>query len=300
MRQSQSESQSSWSHYAKAAAVFTLTTATYLIARTVGWLPGWFNSGKSADDSENITALSLSSTEELFLIPSLTKASEENFQTRLLQQSSQVTVANTIPDQVIKVNQLYSYSLDKIFSGSYTLLSAAEKGKKSLPNWLSMQYKMVGNFSNDIFSGVAIFETTLYVGIFSVGLQIWDVSNITSPRILSSYLIEAWNTQYIVVSEEIVYMASTGIALQILNVSNLSNPFLLSSYLTGINNLMGMVVSGTNVYLTDLYTGVTILDVSNITNPYILSNYSTNAGNWVFGLAVYGTVLYVINENPVY
>jgi hypothetical protein len=57
MRQTLSQPQSSWSRYAKAAALFTLTTATYLIARTTGWLPGLFNYEESPKDIDNTSKL---------------------------------------------------------------------------------------------------------------------------------------------------------------------------------------------------------------------------------------------------
>ena len=76
MRPTQPQPQSSWSHYAKAAAVFTLTTATYLLARTTGWLPGWFSSEKSSEDDDKSSALTTSSI-ETSLTPVITTENQE-------------------------------------------------------------------------------------------------------------------------------------------------------------------------------------------------------------------------------
>jgi hypothetical protein len=172
MRHTESRSRSSWSHYAKAAAVFTLTTATYLVARTTGWLPGWFlgNDEKTEDalalnsdfsvssstmsapvkDSMVLSSLESKEVRELLtnfqsaILPISDSQQEDEIvidaqqiktsQRPLLQQSSGVIVVNPVPDQVIEeVGQIYRYPLDNVFSGNYTLLGVTQTGKTSLP-----------------------------------------------------------------------------------------------------------------------------------------------------------------------
>ena len=210
MRQIQSRSQSSWSHYAKVAAIFTLSTATYLLARTTGWLSGWFSREKFADLSKNTNALSESSTMEAFVIVPLTERGEGDFQTEgftdlsttkedsdqpqaqsnqrhLLQQQSSIIAINPIPDQIIEVGKPYSYSLDNVFSGNFTRLDAVERGKTNLPSWLSLQYKLVGSFRFLNCQNIKISGNLAFVSSYQSGIQILDISVPSVPRLLSSY-----------------------------------------------------------------------------------------------------------------
>ncbi len=302
MRQTQSESQSSWSHYAKAAAVFTLTTATYLVARTTGWLPGWLSGEEFAEDSESTPALDTSSTDQS-IIPPLTNGSGENFQLvelttssfweddcdktplqptqyRLLQQSSQITVANSIPDQVIQVNQQYTYLLDNAFSGNYSLLGAVETGQNSLPSWLNLQPKLLSTYSivNGQASGLAINGNKVFLANGGAGLQIIDVSDPGNPMWLSTYYFAAGGWPFgVVINGDIAFIAAGIEGIQIINVSNLGTPSFLSSYpVDNSGEAIHVTLNGSIAFVADSIS-LQIIDVSNMSNPRLLSSYAVSA-----------------------
>ena len=287
MRQTQSQPRSSWSHYAKAAAVFTLTTATYLIARTTGWLPKWFSGDKST-------------------IPSIPEEERDTSQTHFtqrhwLQQSSQVTVINPIPDQTIQIGQPYSYSLDTVFSGDYTILDAVETGKTSLPGWLSLQYTLVSSYPT---AGeprrVAVSGSTVYV-VNGVELLIVDVSRPSTPNLLGKYIPTSSETNGVAVSGSTVFLVSGD--LLILDVSTPNASRLLSSYSpTSFSSWAGVVVSGNTLYMADWNDGLSIVDVSKPSAARLLGKYSTGLGyanniSYANDVAISGSTVFVTDEN---
>ncbi len=336
MRQTQSESQSSWSHYAKAAAVFALTTATYLLARTTGWLPGWFSSEKSLEDSDKSSALTTLSAESSVTISTLEKRGRGDFKQsvssaladlqtteltdititeedsdqpqissirrRLLQQQTQqssVMVVNPIPDQVIEIGQPYSYSLDNIFSGNYTLLGAVETGKTSLPNWLNLQCKLISSYQSNV-AGFAISGSVLFAADSSARLQIINVSNMSNPLLLSTY--PGGSTSVggigIAISGTVLFLGSYLKGLQIIDVSNLTNPRLLSTYPAGTGGgyAQGIAISDDTVFVADGSAGLQIIDVSNLTNPRLLSTYPAGAG-YANGVAVSSKTVFLADNS---
>jgi hypothetical protein len=331
MRYTQSQPRSSWSHYAKAVAVFTLTTATYLVARTTGWLPGWLGDDKSLEGTDKSSVLTTSSKETSVIIPTLKKEGKGNFQLpslssglvdlqtaelthlsitekdsdqlhapstqrRLLQQQTQqglVTVINPIPDQVIQVGQPYSYSLNQVFLGNFTLLSAVETGRASLPSWLSLNYELIGSYP--AFSGdngaAAISGTNFYVEDGWNGLQILDVSHASNPQQLGYYPVGTGHpANDIAVHGNIVYMVDN-LGLKILNTSDPSNPQLVSNYSISGGNVYKVLVIETIAY-TVSKNGLQIFNISNPIKPYLLGIYPASVGSHG-GVAVSGTIVYV-------
>jgi hypothetical protein len=217
------QSQSPWFHYPKAAAVFTLTTATYLVARTTGWLPGWFSSEKAAKDTDSYSVLTVSSI-ETFIIPPVTNEDSEDFQLQsstladfqivepeippitkkdsdekqiqftsrhLLQQTS-LTSTNPRLDQVIQVGQPYRYSLNPIFYGNFSIIGATETNQSNLPSWLKAEYQLVINYPspfpvNNGFQDVTINGTKVYVVDWDYGLRILDLNMPDNPQLLGGY-----------------------------------------------------------------------------------------------------------------
>ena len=319
--------QSFWSHYAKAAAVFTLTTATYLIARTTGWLPRWLSGEKSAENTDTET-LSTLSVETVGVLPSsiagqITVSSFTNFhaveltvpsnseedsdkalthltQRRLLQQPSQVTIINPIPDQVIEIGQPYSYSLDNVFSGDFLILDATETEKTTLPNWLSLQYKLLGSYpagSGRVYD-VAVSSGTAFVADSTAGLLILNVSTPSAPCLLANYSSGSSGTEAVAVLGNTLYVANGYAGLLILDVSILSVPRLLGSYPTGYPGYADdVVVSGGTIFVANGMQGLLILDASMPDNPRLLGKYLSST--WAYGVAVSGNTVFMAASSSV-
>lgn len=330
MRHTQSQSRSFWSNYAKAAAVFTLTTATYLLARTTGWLPpGWLGGEKLADDSESTTALSMSSTEESSLIPLLTKESKGDFelqssistdfqaiestdlslteedsskikipstQWRLLQQS-QVIVANPVPDQLIEMGKPYQYSLDNVFSGNYTFLTVEQINHQPLPGWLSVQYMQLATVAGTFYD-VAVNGSTLFLPDYLSGLKIVDITNASTPRILSTLANpNGGNANGIAISGNVAFIAAEKAGLQIVDISNLSSPRSLSLVANSLNGTaQDVAVSGATAFVADGLGGLQIVDVSNLTAPRVLSTVASSLYGDAQGVAVSGSIVFVADQ----
>src|ERR1700722_10124441 len=129
MRQIQSRSQSSWPHYVKAAAIFTLTTATLTMSSTEEGYDG-FQLQFSV-----LTDLQIAESTDLTIIKEGGDQSQTpSTQRHLLQLQNQVTLNKPIPDQTIQVDQQYIYSLDGVFNGDYALIQAVETGQNGMPS----------------------------------------------------------------------------------------------------------------------------------------------------------------------
>lgn len=104
-------------------------------------------------------------------------------QRKLLQQKpfSTVSVKNSIPNQLINLGQLYTYSLDNVFSSGYTLLGATEIGQFGLPDWLSLQYKKLGSYPTGSAQDIVVSGNVVFVADDSAGLLILDMSVPSTP-----------------------------------------------------------------------------------------------------------------------
>ena len=316
--------------YAKAGMVFAATTASYFFARATGVLPSWLNSEKSETTdiavSEPATIqpmgvaayavandfsfddLSVTDFEEVDLTPAPAELAreqpdiEEQYRVKtepaphpvrrhLLQQSSSVSVVNPIPDQVIQVNQQYVYSLDDVFAGDYSLLDAVETGTNSLPSWLSLQPRLLSTFSAGQAYGVAMISGSMAFVMDETGLQIIDVSNPSSLRLLSSFPAGlGGDASEVAISGSTAFVANGD--LQIIDFSNLSNPRLLSSWVADTN---GVAISGSTAFVAGGYAGLQIIDVSNLTSPRLLSSFPARTG-YTYGVAVSGSTAFIVNE----
>ncbi len=214
------------------------------------------------------------STEEIIAIDTPTAKAAQR---RLLQQSgSLVTVKNPIPNQRIKVNQMYSYSLNDVFSGEYTVLGAVETGQSSLPGWLSLQYQLLGSYPVGC-TWVTVSGTTAFVADGNA-LLILDVSTPSNPQLLGRYAGAGSGSAYgVAISGTTAFVAYGDSGLLVLDVSTPSNPRLLGSYPAGSGSWSNSVaVSGTIAFVTES-SGLLILNVSIPSNPRLLSNYPSGS-----------------------
>ncbi len=217
-------------------------------------------------------------------------------QRRLLQQSgSQVMVQNP-PDQRISIGRSYSYSLNGVFSGNYTVLSATQTNQSSLPDWLSFQYQLTGSYpgSPDAWS-VEVSGNMVLVADRVAGLLILDVTIPDMPKLLGNYSVySGGGALHVVASGNRVFVA-TGPGLLILDISVPSMPRLLGNY-TAPGTGLSLAVSGNTVFLADDGGGLLILDVSTPTMPRLLGNYSAGSG-YVESVALWDNTLFVADQS---
>jgi hypothetical protein len=288
-----------WSHYAKAAAVFTLTTATYLLARTTGWLPGWFDWEKFAENGEalstlctDVTAAPLSSVAEIVVAEPITVSglSETMLdrraglirrnQRRLLQQrQSSVSVVHSIPDQIIEIDQPYQLPLNTVFSGNYTLLDAVATGKTALPDWLALQFQLRGAYSTGatgFANDVVLTGSTVLVAAQYGGLQIWDIRDPEQAQLLSIY--PGYPVESVAINGGIAYLACGSNGLHIVDVGLLFQPQLLAIVPAGAGSAYQAAVMD-EVVLVMNDVNIQIVNVSNSTHPQVLKNYPVVSGH---------------------
>ena len=113
-------------------------------------------------------------------------------------------------------------------------------------------------------TGVAISGSTAFVADFNAGLQIIDISNLTSPRLLSSFPAGlGGNARGVAISGNTTFIADETAGLQIIDVSNLTSPRLLSSFPAGLGgDAYGVAISGSTAFVADVGVGLQILDIS--------------------------------------
>jgi hypothetical protein len=284
MRQTQSKSQSSWSHYTKAAAAFMLTTATYLIARTTGWLPGWFSLEQSPEETGSTSALTLLAKKGIGDF-----AFQASSQRKLLQQQS--LVINPIPDQIIEAEEQYQYQLSENFQGNYTFLEVVETGNRNLPNWLSFNYQLVGSYSG-MGESIAINDNIVFVSGPS-GLNILNISNPADPVLISQY--NASNLGLIVFQNDIIF-GMTWNYLLIINVSIPMNPSLITAY-----NLTGFYSAAMDIQKNMLCTvgnyGLHIINVTNPESPALIGSFAPDSSGEYVNIAVKNGIAYVAMAN---
>lgn len=263
MRQTPS-SEITWSQRAKALAIFGLTTATYLIARATGWMPKWFT-GKN-----------------------------ENHSMQLFSQQNPVSIVNPISDQTITIqHQNYLNSLDDVFSPGYNLLGAVETGKNQLPNWLNLEYRLVGTYPSpwESISQVAVLGNIVVIAQTS-SVQILNITDPTSPQLISTYSPINANINNIAAVNSTVFFVDRALGLNIMNISNLSTPRLIGSY-SGVNTFTGIVVSEPTVFIVDAFTGLKIFDVSNLALPRLISTCPVMSGGYALDIMVFNRTAYI-------
>jgi hypothetical protein len=251
-----------YSAYVKAGLVFAASTAAFLLAKTMGFLPKWSGSElEGGNDTHRTlsedTYFSLAETESPFTIPDsvltipILEASQdvsslivqqEDFSfldppvstqsallpRRLLQTGSdEVTVANPIPDQVIDAALLYRYDLSWVFWGNDLKITATLANGSALPDWLSLNYLALQDYAASGFIyAVQIRHHTAYVG--GLGFEVLDLSATDSITQLGEYT--AWpsdkNVLDIEIMDDTAYLTrnALNIAQGGLEILNVSDP----------------------------------------------------------------------------
>ena len=146
-------------------------------------------------------------------------------------------------------------------------------------------------------TGVAVSGTTAYVVTnISNTLQVFDISNPTSPALLGSVTVGNGNfgPSGVAVSGTRAYVVNVySNTLQVYDVSNPASPTLRGSAGTG-NNPTGVAVSGSTAYVVNNNSTLQVFDVSNPASPTLRGSVAT--GSNPNSVAVSGTTAYVTND----
>ena len=148
---------------------------------------------------------------------------------------------------------------------------------------------LVGNYdTSGAAYGVQVVGNYAYVGDWTSGLQIIDISNPTTPTLKGNYDTsgEAWGVQVV---GNYAYVAEYS-GLQIIDISNPTTPTLKGNYDTS-GEARGVQVVGNYAYVADGDKGLQIIDISNPTTPTLNGNYDTSS--LAKGVQVVGNYAYV-------
>ncbi len=187
------------------------------------------------------------------------------------------------------------YSVSGItMSGNYAYLASTYSGfeiwdiSNPAAPIFEADYIAPGFYAN----GVAVSGNYAYV-VFDAdgywGLQIFNISNPTSPNTVGTY-----NDQDIpvgvTVSGNYAYLADGWSGLQIVDISNPANPTLVGSCGTP-SDAKGVSVSGNYAYVADDYSGLQIINISNPANPTLVDSCDTCGS--AYGVTVSGNYVYL-------
>lgn len=130
----------------------------------------------------------------------------------------------------------------------------------------------------------------LYVAQGISGLAIYDVSDLSSPQLVSSFAFST-DANSVRIEGDYAYVAAASAGLRILDISDPAFPQEVSSYTLAANAYDVDVANG-RAYVTDQdYKAMDIYDVSNPLVPQLLGTYM--APDFVFGVRVSGNYAYI-------
>ena len=138
-----------------------------------------------------------------------------------------------------------------------------------------------------------------YVAEGRDGIEIFDISNPSSPILLSKF-DTGGNTQSIILSKDgtKAYVSAGDSGLKIIDISNPSNPLLIGEYIYSINAYdILLSKDGTKAYIAGS-TGLLILDIQNPSSPRYIGRYGSGLSKF-YNMAISndGKKVYVVNKN---
>jgi parallel beta-helix repeat protein len=128
--------------------------------------------------------------------------------------------------------------------------------------------------------GVALSSSGQYafVGDYTSGLQIIDVSNVANPSLVGNIVTSGRAYQVTLSSNgQYAFVANGDDGLQIIDVSNVAAPFLTGSFATdGPAYFLTLSSDGRYAFVTDADYGLQIIDVSDVADPSLVGYLDTS------------------------
>ncbi len=203
-----------------------------------------------------------------------------------------VSPQSTFPGNLFSLSILPSNYFLEPDSGQLTI-SAVEKEKETLPNWLELEaenWQIAGSYNTaGSPRNVQVIGNLAYVASGNSGLEIIDITNPAAPILTGSYNTPNLANDLQVVGN-LAYVADLGSGLQIINVTNPAAPTFVGSYNTPSNAYSLHVVENL-AYVADDASGLQIIDVSNPTAPILAGSYNTPGD--ALGVQVIGNLAYI-------
>ena len=153
---------------------------------------------------------------------------------------------------------------------------------------------LVGSYCTNTYThgdanNVTVSGSFAYVADYSRGLTILDISDPTSPELVSNYITNGYSYS-VAISDTFAYMADSQNGLQVFDISDPASPELVGNCDTN-GTAIDVKIVGTLAYVADYAAGLQIIDISDPTSPTLIGNYNTS-GN-ARGVTVTDTIAYV-------
>ena len=153
---------------------------------------------------------------------------------------------------------------------------------------------LIGSYCTNTYThgdanNVTVSGSFAYVADYSRGLTILDISDPTSPELVSNYITNGYSYS-VAISDTFAYMADSQNGLQVFDVSDPASPELVGNCDTN-GTAIDVKIDGTLAYVADYAAGLQIIDISDPTSPTLIGNYNTS-GN-ARGVTVTDTIAYV-------
>ena len=128
--------------------------------------------------------------------------------------------------------------------------------------------------TTDMAYGVTICGDYAYVGAYSSGLYIVDISDPDNPTLAANYATPDYANN-VAISGDHAYVADWASGLQVINISDPTNPTYAGSYDTG--SAIDVIVWGNHAYVGGhgSLRQLQLIDITDPTNPTLASSYDT-------------------------
>ncbi|MDA3834179.1 MAG: hypothetical protein PF495_12370, partial [Spirochaetales bacterium] len=196
---------------------------------------------------------------------------------------------STNPVAVGNYSQASSSIYDVAISGDYAYLGDINHGLKVVNISNSSNPILVGSATTTSKSAYYVAKKGNYVYLTDGNLQIFNVSDPASPKLVSSYTTSGFAGK-VQISGAYAYVADQNSGLEIINISDPLKPRLLGNYVTG-GIAAGVDVIGKTAFVADT-KGLHVLDV---TDPQKPSQIGFASSTSLFSVTVSGSYAYASN-----
>jgi hypothetical protein len=140
--------------------------------------------------------------------------------------------------------------------------------------------------------GIAVSGDHAYIGDYSAGLQVLDISDPSTPVIVGSYNTPGVASG-VAISGNHVYVADYDYGLLVIDISDPTNPVLAGTLDTD-GLALGVAIYGDHVLVADYSSGLQVVDISDPVNPTLAGTCDTSGS--AYGVAVSGNRAYIADS----
>ena len=145
-----------------------------------------------------------------------------------------------------------------------------------------------------ISNSLAVDGDFAYVGIWDLGILIFDISDINSPRIVSHFETHTPESNILMVYNNLLFVDTFIDGIYIFDVSNAYNPVLISIYNNYCStDVSGFAIRGNLCFSSSISSGLAIFDISDPYSPTIVSHFEDPYYNQIYDVDVYGGYAYL-------